>query len=56
MRCACTGDAPATLRAAAMGWHGYFNALDHGGRPLAIAEVDQAVEVLRDGSDPEHLG
>ncbi len=49
------GDAPATLRAAAMGWHGYFNAWITGGQTAAIAEVSEAVEVLRDGSDPERL-
>ena len=36
-----TGDAPATLRAAAMGWRGYFNAWITGGQTAAIAEVSQ---------------
>jgi predicted ATPase/DNA-binding SARP family transcriptional activator len=51
------GEAPVTLRAAAAAWHGYFNFNAWITAPVAaLAEVGQAVEVLRDGSDLERLG
>ena len=51
------GEAPVTLRAAAAAWHGYFYFNAWITAPAAaLAEVGQAVEVLRDGSDPERLG
>ena len=50
-----TSNAPSTLRAAAMGWHAFFNAWIEGAQTAVIAEVSRAVEVLRDGSDPERL-
>jgi hypothetical protein len=49
------GDAAPTVRAAASGWHGYFNAWVGGGQVAAIAQVGQAVDVLRHGADPERL-
>ena len=51
------GDAPVALRAAASAWHGYFQfSAWITGPTAALVEVGQAVEVLRDASDPEHLG
>ena len=49
------GDAPSTLRAAATVWHGFCNAWVTG-PGVALAEVRPAIEVLRDGSDPQRLG
>ena len=51
------GDAPITLRAVASVWHGYFyfNAWITG-PAAALAEVGEAVEVLRDAPDLEQLG
>jgi hypothetical protein len=48
------GDAPTTLRATAAAFHGYCNAWITGSA-VALAELREAVEVLRDGSDPEQL-
>ena len=51
------GDAPVALRAAASAWHGYFQfSAWITGPTAALVEVGQAVEVLRDASDPEQLG
>ena len=49
------GDAPSTLRAAATVWHGFCNAWVTG-PGLALNEVRPAIEILRDGSDPQRLG
>jgi tetratricopeptide (TPR) repeat protein len=43
------------LRAAAIVWHGFCNAWVTG-PAIALAEVLPAIEVLRDGSDPQRLG
>jgi predicted ATPase len=47
-------DAPTPLRATACAFHGYCNAWVTGA-DVALTELRQAVEVLRDGSEPELL-
>ena len=48
------GSAPSTLRAAATVWHAFCNAWITGSA-VALAEARPAIEVLRDGPDPQRL-
>ena len=50
-----TGDAPSDVAGRGDGLARLLQRLDHGRSDRGIAEVSQAVEVLRDGSDPERL-